>query len=86
MPPYKQDLLREVAADVATGNKVIPTQLLSDVPGIKNAYQKVTAVKGPEQTESTVISQTLHCGTPATKIKITDKTEKQGIVDEQVKQ
>ena len=86
MPTYKQDLLREVAADVATGNKVIPTQLLSDVPGIKNAYQKVTAVIGPDQTESTVISQTLHCGTPATKIKITNKLEKQGIVDEQVKQ
>ncbi len=86
MPPYKQDLLREVAADVATGNKIIPTQLLSDVPGIKNAYQKVTAVKGLDQTESTIISQTLHCGTPATKIKITNKPEKQGIVDEQVKQ
>ena len=74
MPPYKQDLLREVAADVATGNKIIPTQLLSDVPGIKNAYQKVTAVKGLDQTESTIISQTLHCGTPATKIKITKTT------------
>jgi hypothetical protein len=86
MPPYKQDLLREVAADVATGNKIIPTQLLIDVPGIKNAYQKVTAVKGLDQTESTIISQTLHCGTPATKIKITNKPEKQGIVDEQVKQ
>jgi len=86
MPPYKQDLLREVAADVATGNKIIPTQLLSDVPGIKNAYQKVTAVKGSDQTKSTIISQTLHCGTPATKIKITTKPEKQGIVDEQVKQ
>lgn len=86
MPPYKQDLLREVAAEIATGNKVIPTQLLSDVPGIKNAYQKVTAIKSPEQESSTIISQTLHCGTPATKIKITSGIEKQGIVDEQVKQ
>ena len=87
MPPYKQDLLRVVAGDIATGNKVIPTQLLSDIPGLKNAYQKVVAVKGEsegvKESKSTIVSQNLHCGVPGSKIKVADTTE---IIDEQVKQ
>ncbi|MFK7973712.1 MAG: hypothetical protein AB8B66_02460 [Rickettsiaceae bacterium] len=86
MPAYKQDLLRLSAADIATGNKIIPTQMLSELPGIKNAYQKITAIKGDDQSELSTISKVFHCGTPATKIKITDEVEKQDIVDEQVRQ
>jgi len=65
MPKYKQDLLRSSAGDIASGKKVIPTQLLGDVVGVRNAYQKVTAIRGPEKGDLKILSQTLHCGAPA---------------------
>ncbi len=85
MPKYKQNLLRGSAQDIASGKKVIPTQLLGDVVGVRNAYQKVTAIKGPKETTSKILSQTLHCGAPATKIKV-DKGERQEIANENVRQ
>jgi len=86
MPQYKQDLLRDSARDIASGNKIIPTQLLGDAVGIRNAYQKVTTIKGPEEQTSKILSQTLHCGAPATKIKVVDKAQKQAIATENIKQ
>jgi hypothetical protein len=86
MPKYKQDLLRDSAADIASGKKIIPTQLLGDAVGIRNAYQKVTTIKGSEDKVSKVLSQTLHCGAPATKIKVVDKAQRQDIATENVKQ
>lgn len=68
MPKYKREMLHDVAGDIAAGNKVIPAQLLSDVVGIRNAYQKVTAIK--EGDNATILSENLHCGAPATKIKL----------------
>ncbi len=85
MDKYKQDLLRPVATDIALGNKVIPTQLLSDVVGVRNAYQKVTAISS-EGSDPKILSQTLHAGTPTTKIKTVDKEARQGITDENLKQ
>lgn len=86
MPQHKQNLLRDVAPGIASGKKVIPTQLLGDAVGLRNAYQKVTAIKGPDQKNSKVLSATLHCGAPATKIKVVDKEARQQIVDENIKQ
>lgn len=68
MPKYKREMLHDVAGDIAKGNKVIPAQLLSDVVGIRNAYQKVTAIK--EGDKATILAENLHCGAPATKIKL----------------
>ena len=48
-------MLHDVAGDIATGNKVIPTQLLGDVVGVRNAYQKVTAIKEGDQTKKNLI-------------------------------
>jgi hypothetical protein len=86
MPRHKQNLLRDASADIASGTKVIPTQLLGDVVGVRNAYQKVTAIKGPGADKSEILSQTLHCGAPATKIKLVGKAEKQEIVNENIRQ
>ena len=86
MPKYKQDLLRDSAMDIASGNKIIPTQLLGDLVGIRNAYQKVTTIKGPEKQTSKILSQTLHCGAPGTKNKVITDEQKQSIVTENVKQ
>ncbi len=86
MPKYKQDLLRDSARDIASGKKIIPTQLLGDAVGIRNAYQKVTTIKSPEEQTSKILSQTLHCGAPATKIKVVGKEERQNIATENVKQ
>lgn len=98
MPRHRQDMLREVASDIATGNKIIPTQLLGSIIGIRNGYEKVTAVQGSGEQSPTIVSQTLHCGAPATKIKIPgddlpkeeaknrEKTQKNAIVQENVEQ
>lgn len=86
MPKYKQDLLRGSARDIATGRKVIPTQLLSDVVGVRNAYQKVTAIRSPEEDASKILSQTLHCGASATKIKVVDEVQRQEIANENIRQ
>lgn len=86
MPKHKQNLMRDAAPGIASGTKIIPTQLLGDAVGVRNAYQKVTAIKGPEQERSEVLSQTLHCVAPATKIKVVDKAARQAIVDENIKQ
>jgi hypothetical protein len=86
MPKHKQNLLKEVAPGIASGTKVIPTQLLGDAVGVRNAYQKVTAVKAPDADRSEILSQTLHCGAPATKIKVVGKDAKQKIVNENIRQ
>ena len=86
MDKYKQDLLRPVALDISLGNKVIPTQLLSDVVGVRNAYQKVTAISSATSPEPKVLSQTLHSGTPTTKVKTVGKEARQEITNENLKQ
>ncbi len=86
MPQHKQNLLRDAAPGIASGKKIIPTQLLGDAVGLRNAYQKVTAIKGPDQVKSKILSETLHCGAPATKIKVVNKEARQQIVDENIKQ
>ena len=86
MDKYKQDLLRPVALDISLGNKVIPTQLLSDVVGVRNAYQKVTAISSATSPEPKILSQTLHSGTPTTKVKTVGKEARQEITNENLKQ
>ena len=92
MPKYKREMLHDVAGDIATGNKVIPTQLLGDVIGVRNAYQKVTAIK--EGDHATILAENLHCGAPATKIKLENsdlskdevKAHKEQIVNDNIQQ
>ena len=84
MPRHKQDLLRDAARGIADGTKVIPTQLLGDVVGIRNGYQKVTAIKSPEK-ETQILSKTLHCGAPATKIKVVGKAAAKGATAREIK-
>jgi hypothetical protein len=91
MPKHRQDMLRDVARDIATGNKVIPTQLLGSLIGIRNAYEKITAIQGQGEQNPEILSQSLHCGAPATKIKIPgdkarEEFQKNAIVQEQVRQ
>jgi hypothetical protein len=86
IPKYKQDLLRDSAMDIASGKKIIPAQLLGDVVGIRNAYEKVTTIKGPGKQTSKLLEQIPHCGAPATKIKVVDKEQRQAIATENVKQ
>lgn len=92
MPKYKREMLHDVSADIATGNKVIPTQLLGDVVGVRNAYQKVTAIK--EGDHAAILAENLHCGAPATKIKLKNsklskkevKAHKEQIVNDNIQQ
>lgn len=87
MDPYKQDLLRPAAWGIASGKKVIPAQLLSDIVGVRNAYQKVTAISSPNELQDPkILAETAHCGAPATKIKNISKEDRQAIVDENIRQ
>lgn len=64
LPLHKRKLLKSVAAEVATGKKVIPAQLREFV-GIRNGYEKTTAVIKTGKDKAKVLSQSLHCGAPA---------------------
>ena len=93
MPKYKQNILRPLAKDIAAGKKVIPTQLVGEIPGVRNAYEKTTAISGPMQNgERKILAQRLHCGTPASKMKIRDakgkkdKDATQAVANENVEQ
>lgn len=88
MPPYQQQMFRSVASKILSGKCVIPTQFLVNIPGIKNAYQKVTAIKSNAEPAkpSVIVSQVLHSGTPATKIKGIGEAEKINIVEQNIEQ
>lgn len=83
MPEYKKELMQEVAGEVAKGNKIIPTQLLSDAVGIRNGYQKVTAIESKGDKEPQILGTQMHSGAPATKIKFNDQAN---LTKEQQKQ
>ena len=55
LPSYQQ-LVQRYAGDVAEGTKVLPNQLLDVIPGLKNAYSKVTSVNKDGKME------TMHSG------------------------
>lgn len=82
MPKHKQNILRPLADDISKGKKVIPTQLVGEIPGIRNAYEKTTAIKEPEGERKT-LAQRMHCGTPATQMKNVDQQE---VANENVEQ
>lgn len=66
LPPYKRDMIGKNAEKIASGKYIIPTQLLDSMPGVRNAYDKVTAVKSDGKME--IVNENMHCGTPATKL------------------
>jgi hypothetical protein len=83
---YKKDLVRDIIPEILAGKKVMPTQFLKEMPGIKNAYEKTTAIRGLDDGEQLqVLTQSLHSGTPATRIEV-GKKEKEQIVQENIKQ
>ncbi len=87
--PIKQELLREQAAKIATGNKVIPAQFLGNLEGVRNGYMKVTAISSSEEGKNGVpiiLSENLHCGAPVSKMKNITQAEKDQIVDGNIKQ
>lgn len=90
MPKYKKNLLRDVAGDIATGNKVLPTQFLSETAGLRNAYKKVSAIKENKQEKGAknyeIIVENYHSGTPASRAGVASEKERQEIVEENIKQ
>lgn len=87
MPEYQQKLLRGVAPDILTENKLIPTQFQGKTAGLRNAYQKVTAIQEQDQEKAKILLESLHCGTPAAgKDAYLSKEEKKQITAENIKQ
>lgn len=64
LPEHKRKLIKSTAAEVAKGKKVIPAQLREFV-GVRNGYEKTTAVIKTGKDKAKVLSQSLHCGAPA---------------------
>lgn len=83
MPKYKRELMYDVAGDIATGNKVIPAQLLKDMPGMRNAYDKVTAVQHESGKDPLIVADVLHSGAPATKVKLKNSNVNEKALKEQ---
>lgn len=66
LDPVKQGLIKHYAQAFIDGKHVIPTQLVDLVPGMRNAYEKVTSVsegKGSEL-KLEVVHESKHSGTP----------------------
>lgn len=87
--PIKKKLLSQQAAKIATGNKVIPAQFIGQLEGIRNGYMKVTAISYGEEGQKkapTILSENLHCGAPASKIKNVTPEEKAQIVTRNIEQ
>lgn len=82
--PVKKHLISMQASEIAKGNKVIPAQLLSDVEGVRNGYMKVTSVSSDKNI--TIVSEDIHCGAPAVKIKTVPKKEQHDLVAENIRQ
>ncbi len=59
----KQGLVKNYAARLAEGNMVVPTQLYALIPGLRNAYSKVTSVVESDSS-LTKVAENLHSGTP----------------------
>jgi hypothetical protein len=85
----KKELLSKQAAKIATGNKVIPAQFLSNLEGVRNGYMKVTAISSGEEGKNGVpiiLSENIHCGAPASKMKNVTQAEKEQIVTSNIEQ
>lgn len=87
--PIKKKLLSQQAAKIATGNKVIPAQFIGQLEGIRNGYMKVTAISYGEEGQKEapiILSENLHCGAPASKMKNVTPEEKAQIVTRNIEQ
>lgn len=83
LPPYKQNLIKGVAGDIAKGNKVIPAQL-RELAGLRNAYEKTTTVQEEGTNKLKVVARAIHCGAPASKS--ADKDSQQVIANQNLEQ
>lgn len=83
LPQYKQNLIKGVAGDIAKGNKIIPAQL-RELAGLRNAYEKTTAVQVQGANELKVVARAIHCGAPASKS--ADKDSQQVIANQNLEQ
>lgn len=66
LKPEQQVLVKRYAKELGEGKKVLSSQMFDFVPGMKNAYLKVTSVSEPDRpTVLKPVAKILHCGTPS---------------------
>ncbi len=87
MPTWEQELCKKHAPAILAGTHVIPTQL-RQVAGMKNAFEKITAIFNSGELgksgELEVLHTSKHAGTLASLSR--DKKARQGITDENARQ
>jgi len=76
MPKWEQALCKQYAGKIAAGEHVIPTQL-RQIAGMKNAFEKITAIFKEEELE--VLHTSKHAGTLASLAR--DKDARQDITN-----
>jgi len=76
MPKWEQALCKKYASKIAAGEHVIPTQL-RQIAGMKNAFEKITAISAGEELE--ILHTSKHAGTLASLAR--DKNARQDITD-----
>jgi hypothetical protein len=83
MQPWEQELCKKYAGKIADGQHVIPTQL-RQIAGMKNAFEKITAVYDDKKEELEVLHSSKHAGTLASFAR--DKNSRQNIANENSRQ
>ncbi|MDG1436789.1 MAG: hypothetical protein P8P83_03270 [Rickettsiaceae bacterium] len=81
LKPWEQKLVENNAQAIIEGNHVIPTQL-RQIVGMKNAFEKITAVMNGQELE--ILHTSKHAGTLTSLAK--DKKSRQDITNENAKQ
>lgn len=81
LKPWEQKLVEEAAPKIIAGTHVIPTQL-RQIVGMKNAFEKITAVMNDQKLE--VLHTSKHAGTLTSLAK--DKKSRQDITNGNAKQ
>jgi hypothetical protein len=76
MPEWEQELCKKYASKIIAGEHVIPTQL-RQIAGMKNAFEKITAIYQEESLE--ILHTSKHAGTLASLAR--DKSARQDITD-----
>lgn len=83
MPSWEQDLCRKYVEQIIDGKHVIPTQL-RQIVGMKNAFEKTTAIFDTESKKLELLHTSKHAGSLASLAR--DKSSRQDITNKNARQ
>lgn len=81
---FDQKLIDKYSPTITAGDHVIPTQLRGSIPGMRNAFEKVTAVMESGSNELEELHSSKHAGTLTSLVK--DKDSRQELTNQNARQ